>query len=85
MKESQQHLTQKQQRYLAITFFPLTSISLLPLLFFSLYCYYSSLYCYYSSPIINFFFLYCYYFFPIALILFVLLLLFSHGVALFLG
>ncbi len=55
---------------LAITFFLLTLITLLSILFFSLYCYYSSLNYYYS--------------FPIALILFLLLLLFSHGVALFL-
>ncbi len=45
-------------------FFLLTFITLLSILFFSLYCYYSSLY-------------YCYSF-PIALILFLLLLLFSQ-------
>jgi hypothetical protein len=51
---------------LAISFFSLTAITLLPLLLFSLYCYYSSLYYYYS--------------FPIVLIRFLLMFLFSHGV-----
>jgi len=58
-------------------FFPFPFITLLPLSFFSLYCYYSSFHCYYS-------YLYSYYSFPIALILFLLVLLFSHAVALFL-
>jgi len=37
---------------LAMTFFSLTSITLLPLLFFSLYCHYSSFYSYYFSQFI---------------------------------
>ncbi len=55
-------------------FFPLTPITLLPLLFFSLYCYYLLFFffgCYNSSLIITF--------------LSLLLFLFSHGVVLCLG
>ncbi len=57
------------------------AITFLPLLFFSLYYYYSSFYCYDCSPIITALSLLLL-LFPIALILFLLLLLFSHGVAL---
>ncbi len=57
--------------WLFLLFFSLGATTLLLLLLlFSSYCYYSSLYCHYS--------------FPITLFLFLLLLLFSHGVALLL-
>ncbi len=52
-------------------FFPHTAITFLPLLFFSLYYYYSSFYCYYFSPIFTVLSL-------LVLLFSLLLLLFSH-------